>query len=371
MVYLVLLLSIILFQILSGKNIYLHIESKMIVVSTKRLTAILTAIELIFVTIFRKKTVGADLSMYTRLFEAINKYSWRSLLDSKFEPGYMFFSKLVRCVSDNAQVFIVVTGMITVGFYLLEIFRKSYNPLLMMYLSLTYGFFFFQYSMIRQVIAMTLFMIAVDKLGKKKWLEYIIIVLVASTFHASVSVCLPLVFIVFFPWTDHTLNLIWMVEIIASVTLRGILEIIVRYIPRYAYILSENTSYKVGYMARIAIICGLYLASVFFCKVGWQGNKMFIKKEDDKKSNFVLILGSIGMMLMPMINYFESAQRMTYYFIPYVFWCVDLAVNRSKWMKRMLPAIYILLGIYYLLCFTGFTSVHDAFGTNNYLFFWQ
>lgn len=346
-------------------------ESKLIFVSTKRLTSILAAIELIIIAIFRKKTVGADLSMYTRLFESLNKYSWSSLLDSKFEPGYMLFTKFVRCFSDNVQVFIVVTGMITVGFYLLEIFRKSYNPLLMMYLSLTYGFFFFQYSMIRQVIAMALFMIAVDKLEKKKWIEYIIIVLMASTFHASVGVCLPLVLIVFLPWTDHILNLIWMVEIIAIVTLRGILEIVVHYIPRYAYILNENTSYKVGYMARIAIICGLYLASVFFCKVGWQGNKVFIKKDDDKKENFMLILGSIGMMLMPMINYFESAQRMTYYFVPYVFWCVDLAAYRSKWMKRMLPVICILLGIYYLSCFTGFTSVHDAFGTNNYLFFWQ
>lgn len=371
MIYINILLSIVALRILPNRKWQVTVGSRLFIITRQNLMKTILAAEILFVTICRKYTVGDDLRMYVRLFEAVKKYSWRDLLNSKFETGYLIFTWAISELSNNAQFFIVVTGILTVGLYLREIFRKSYDVFLVMYLALTFGFFFFQFSILRQAIAMALFMIAVDKLENRKWIEFILLVLVAGTFHASAFVCLLLVFVSFLPWNDHILKLMWIVEVIVLVTLKGILEIIVYYLPRYEYILSENTSYKLGYIIRIIIICGLYVASVFFCKIGGKDYKLYLKKDDDKQGNFTLIMGSIGMTLMPMINYFESAQRMTYYFVPYVFWSVDLAARKSKWMRGLLPVIYIIMAIYYMFCFTGISSVHDAFGTNDYLFFWQ
>ena len=371
MIYIVILVSIAAVKLLPNQKWQIMVGSRLFVITRQDFLKVMLAVEILAITVCRKYTVGADLRMYIRIFESVNKYSWRDLLNSKFETGYMIFTRGIRDLSDNPQVFIAVTGILTVGVYLREIFRKSYNAFLVMYLLLTFGFFFFQFSMLRQAMAMAIFVVAVEKLENRKWIEYFVLVLLAGTFHASAFICLLLVFVGFLPWNDHILKLMWIVEITMLVMLRGILEIIVYYIPRYEYILRESTSYKFGYIVRIIIICGLYIASIVFCKVGGKDYKIFFKKDDDRQGNFTLILGSIGMTLMPMINYFESAQRMTYYFIPYVFWAVDLAAKKSKWMKCFMPIIYILMGIYYLCCFTGLTSIHDSFTTNNYLFFWQ
>ena len=369
MIYIIILVSIAGVRLLPDRKWQIGVGSRLFVITRQDFMKILLAVEILLITVCRKYTVGADLRMYVQIFETVDRYSWRDLLNSKFETGYMIFTKVVRDLSSNSQFFIAVTGILTVGVYLREIFRKSYDAFLIMYL--TFGLFFFQFSMLRQAIAMAIFMIAIDRLEDRKWIEYIFLVLLAGTFHASAFVCLLLVFVGFLPWNDHTLKLMWIVETAVLVTLRGLLEIVVYYLPRYEYILSENTSYKFGYIVRIIIICGLYVASIIFCKIRSKDYKIFFKREDSAQGNFTLILGSIGMTLMPMINYFESAQRMTYYFVPYVFLSVDLAAQKSKWMKCLLPVVYILMGIYYLFCFTGLTSVHDAFATNVYLFFWQ
>lgn len=371
MIYLTILFSIIAIQILPNKKYYIIIKSQQFIISKKSISEFILVIELMFITIFRKYTVGTDLRMYTRLFEEINEYSWKNILNSKFEPGYMIYNRFIIFFSDNIQVFIAVTGFLTVGIYIYEIFRKSYDAFFVMYLSLTFGFFFFQFTALRQVIAIALFMFAIDRLEKRKWIDYIFIILIASTFHLSVLVCIPFALIVILPWTNRLLKLIWMIEIVAIVMMRGILKLVVFYFPRYSYILRETTNYRLGYIARIIIISGLYLVSVYYCKIGRHGFKLYVKTDNDSKETFILILGSIATVLMTMINYFESVQRMTYYFIPYVFLCVDIAINKNIKMKKVIPIIYIFLGIYYILCFTGYTSINTPFGVRDYLFFWQ
>ena len=200
MIYINILLSIVALRILPNRKWQVTVGSRLFIITRQNLMKTILAAEILFVTICRKYTVGDDLRMYVRLFEAVKKYSWRDLLNSKFETGYLIFTWAIRELSNNAQFFIVVTGILTVGLYLREIFRKSYDVFLVMYLALTFGFFFFQFSILRQAIAMALFMIAVDKLENRKWIEYILLVLVAGTFHASAFVCLLLVFVSFLPW---------------------------------------------------------------------------------------------------------------------------------------------------------------------------
>lgn len=107
----------------------------------------------------------------------------RDNLDLLHNPAFYFLQSLMRAVTPNAQVFIMLTS-IFVEFSMVR-FLKRYSRSFgfSVYLFMTYGTFVFTLAAIKQVVAMAILTYAFPALENKRWLRYYLLVFFAMLFH--------------------------------------------------------------------------------------------------------------------------------------------------------------------------------------------
>ncbi|MGL6098274.1 MAG: EpsG family protein, partial [Fusobacteriaceae bacterium] len=110
--------------------------------------------------------------------------------------GYEFLfvvsRNLVKFLGGNYNVFILLLGL----FFVLGtcyIFNKhSNNPSLVMLIYLSTFFFWHNFNILRNFIAIIIFYIAIKFILEKKTLNYLILIIIAINFHATAIILIPL-----------------------------------------------------------------------------------------------------------------------------------------------------------------------------------
>lgn len=156
---------------------------------------------LIFISGFRVGFV--DTPIYRWMFD-ISGESFRELQefgwDFSKEYGFVIFMNLLRMISQNSQILILVSATIilAIEFGLLKKYSIDFSFSLLL-------FFFLEFldSMngIRQILAAMIFLTALPLIKKQKFIPYLLIILLLSTFHLSILLCLPLYFILNKKWS--------------------------------------------------------------------------------------------------------------------------------------------------------------------------
>ena len=129
-------------------------------------------------------------------------FSWNRILqmlqgDGKDKVFYITTGLLRKLFGEHYRVYL---GTIA-GFCLLCVFRTyrkhSCNLFMTTFLFLASGeYVMWTHNGIRQFIAVSMIFAATDLLLKKKYIPYILVVLIASTFHGSALIALPVILIV-------------------------------------------------------------------------------------------------------------------------------------------------------------------------------
>lgn len=132
----------------------------------------------------RDFSVGVDTISYVGIFNNIEyiDYSY-----SRYEHGFLYFVRLVRCLSSNPSLLLLISSVICIGTTCIFIRRFSPDPLLSVLLYIVLKPYFFQMTGMRQAIATAIAMIAFAIILDKKGLRYLIIsallILLATQFH--------------------------------------------------------------------------------------------------------------------------------------------------------------------------------------------
>ena len=160
---------------------------------------ILSFILLTFVSGMRAYSVGADTTVYVRLYNIIAEADIGKL---RYEYLFCVYLKILRFFSSDPRLMLFVSSIICIGSYCYFAYRFSKNTLISMVLYITLSQYFSQMNIIRQAIAMSFIMlsfsIVLDSslLKKHKIIKSVIsalLIIVAMGFH-TVSV------IAFVPW---------------------------------------------------------------------------------------------------------------------------------------------------------------------------
>ena len=141
----------------------------------------------------RNPSIGTDTHSYIDIFYYV-KYGG-PLTQTRYEIGYIFFTKLITILFDDPQFLLVITSAFIIGGYALFVYSKSRITWLSAFLFFTAGLFRFSISGIRQNMAIILFLIAMVFLQKKQIIPYCLLIILASLFHSSALVLILLVFI--------------------------------------------------------------------------------------------------------------------------------------------------------------------------------
>ncbi|MEN1970012.1 EpsG family protein [Lentibacillus sp. N15] len=149
-----------------------------------------------------------DTYFYKHIYK-INDFTWDFILSEK-DIGFGVLQMLLKTLlSEDPQVLIFVTAFITNVIIFIVLYNYSRMIELSLYVYITGGLFLVSMNGIRQALAGAIAFTAIKFLKEGNWLSYFIVVLVASLFHQSALILLPVYFIVRFKaWSKATVALL-------------------------------------------------------------------------------------------------------------------------------------------------------------------
>lgn len=144
----------------------------------------------------RSDNTGADTIGYVKSFHTIANIRWDGMVEAyNRDHGFYYFVKLLREITDSSLVFKLVTAFAS----LIGVFDLCWNntkrPVLALYFYVTIGNLGFVLTGLRQAIAMSVCMLSIRFIQKRKFIPFLLLVLFAAQFHHSAYIFLVMYFL--------------------------------------------------------------------------------------------------------------------------------------------------------------------------------
>jgi len=138
---------------------------------------------LLILTIGLRHKVGGDWSNYLNNFQLIQYYTLEDVLTGA-DPGYNLISYLVHTAGFDIYSVNVICAMIFV-IGLIKFSRQQFFPWLTLAVAIPYLIIVVAMGYTRQAVAIGLIMWAIAVLQEKKFIRFLVLVVLAATFHKS------------------------------------------------------------------------------------------------------------------------------------------------------------------------------------------
>ncbi|MEK3885894.1 EpsG family protein [Bacillus sp. FSL K6-3431] len=149
-----------------------------------------------------------DTYFYKRIYE-INDFTWEFITSQK-DIGFGLLQMLLKNYSDDPQIMIFTTALITNILIISVLFKYSRMFELSTYVYITGGLFLVSMNGIRQVLAAAIIFTATKYLMNGSWAKYFAVVILASMFHQSALILIPIFFLVRYKaWSNATYILLF------------------------------------------------------------------------------------------------------------------------------------------------------------------
>ena len=144
----------------------------------------------------RSNYTGDDTIGYVENFQRIVNIKWEGIIDAyNRDHGFYYFVKFIRSMTGSEVVFKLATAFLS----LIGVFDLCYHntkrPVLALYFYITIGNVFFIMTGIRQAIAMSICMLSVRFIQKRKVIPFVLLILLAAQFHHSAYIFIVMYFL--------------------------------------------------------------------------------------------------------------------------------------------------------------------------------
>jgi transmembrane protein EpsG len=309
----------------------------------------------------RHKDVGNDTRNYIEMFKSFSALDWRDITFDMTEFGYRYFNKAVALFTDDPQVFLAITALITSAMIYPTYKRLCIDTSLTIALFCTLSTFVMMFSGIRQMLAIGIGFIAYGFTRKKKLIPFILAIALAMTIHTS-----AFLLAIMYPLYHVKIKKNWLILVIPLLAIifafnEPIFEFLGEYIEEY-------TRYEAD-IAETGAYMMLVLFTVFtvFAFVIPRDSKL-----DDETiglRNF-LVLSLALQMFAPLHT---LAMRMNYYYIIFIPLLIPrIIMYRKKEMRQLASLARIVMVIFFTVYF-----FYNAYTADNnlrvfpYHFFWE
>ena len=191
----------------------------------KSLFYFLNFILLVLLAGLRYKT-GGDSLAYQDMFDDIPNLSQLRLIDlqnAEFQPLWYLLNATIKSFGNSFTIFQLVHAIFVNGciFYFFKKYSKHYFLAIVLYY--LFGYTYFNMEILREAIAICIFLLSVNFLLKKKYIPYFITILIAFGFHLSAFILFFIPIALFFvskkfSWWN-ILILISLISIVGSLSL--------------------------------------------------------------------------------------------------------------------------------------------------------
>ena len=162
------------------------------------------SIAVMFVMIaFRDMSVGIDTEMYYKIYRGINEGYLNAvqlnsihevLTSGKAELGYALLQFFFGQINASFRVFLIFTTLImSAGYY--QLFKRSENIIVSILLFIGFGYLSYSMCYIRQMFAVAISIYALKYIEERRFIRFLLLVLLAYTFHNTAIIILPFYFL--------------------------------------------------------------------------------------------------------------------------------------------------------------------------------
>lgn len=163
-----------------------------------KLFIVICGIQLFIIHCFKDFSSLSDLTNYVGGYNYISQSKISQIFDIdfsvRFEPGWIILNKILSYISDNYLILFAVTSFVIILGYSKLILLYSAIPWLSVFLFLTYIFIPSLY-ILRQHLALAILLFSLPYIVKRRFLKFLLVVLLAISMHFTAIVFLIAYFI--------------------------------------------------------------------------------------------------------------------------------------------------------------------------------
>ena len=208
--------------------------------------------------------VGNDYGTYVEFMHRL--YTDKYIADAGVptEWGFNLLARIIYALSggENFLLVFAIYAFVTVAFFIIAMREQSVDFGLSFLLFMTYGYYFQSFSTVRYYMALAIALYCMKLVNERRWISFILLVLIGSGFHKSLLVILPLYWLASLAWKK------WMIALGAAACVSCLflkdlyMKVLVVLYPSY-----EGTEYLAGSgFSWINIIrCTAVLALSLYC----------------------------------------------------------------------------------------------------------
>ena len=184
---------------------------------------------------FRDTNVRGDYQEYVKFYKYLEHTGKLHYLIKEKEFLFNQLNILFTNLHFSYNFFFAFIAMLTWIFYIKGSYKFQFLLPLMFYFLITNGFYFWTLDGIRQSIAITIFFFSIIYIIERKFLYFILLILLASLFHKSILVLFPVYFLNSIKFNRIIFFNIYIISIIflSSDYIHNLLSTAISYISNY------------------------------------------------------------------------------------------------------------------------------------------
>lgn len=137
--------------------------------------------------------IGFDYSTYETLFYQIGSGTNRE----NIEIGFLLFNKAVFFLGGNYRIFLFIVNSIMTILVFWWSYQFSKFPEISVFFYFTFQFWACSMNLLRQSIALSIFLLSYQPLLERNFIKYTIIIFIAASFHQSILIMIPFYFLLY------------------------------------------------------------------------------------------------------------------------------------------------------------------------------
>jgi len=292
-------------------------------------------IQLVVILSLRHISTGVDVAGYVYNFKYLfPSYSFNQLMAHRWEIGFKLLNKIIYFFTSNEHIFlslIAIFSIVPVGIF---IYKYSKMPFLSFALYISFNYYSFTFSGLRQSIAYGIILISYNFIINKKPFKFVISVLFAALFHKSALIFLPAYFLADLKINKLSISVILLCDVIIFIFRKQIFQFIVDMFYNNHEVV-ESSSF------RWMLLC------IFILSYGLFFYKQVIALSKNNNALYVFLIMGVSLMIFSSVG--TNVMRVADYYYMFVILFIPEVISVIKDTRLILIGGYILIILIFIL----------------------
>ena len=279
--------------------------------------------------------VGNDYSQYTQTAHEASVGGYVVT-----EVGFNWLVRLVYglCGGEYYEVVFAIFAFATLYLFLKAMYEQSESFAFSFFLFMTLGLYFQTYNTVRYYLVLAMALYAMRYVLQRDWLKFLCWIVLASLFHKSVLIVIPIYWLTSFVWKKKFIIACVIISALCFIAKKYVLKIALLLYPSY-----ENTVFLEGGTSPVTIVrclavLALYLWYMRYCENKGQQPVRAWELRMYAQLNFLAVICSTFFYFLPVVT------RIVYYFSINQILMLPMIVNGIEDEKVRKKVQYLIVG---------------------------